>query len=209
MHVLLSETQKWNVDRDEIDLRGQTVKDPSETPLGRVQDLIIDTDSAQVAGVELGDGARFWLRDLRVDEEGTLYAHMPSEASTEHLKNTRPLTDFDQSVHQPEPDQAPSAPKSTLENAGYIRDFRSHFDEHVRRGTTSFTRFEPAYRFGFAMARKPHFQNRSFKDVEERLRDQYQADYPDHDFDEFRRAIEYGYTRYAGAPDAPTPQEAS
>jgi stress response protein YsnF/sporulation protein YlmC with PRC-barrel domain len=68
MHVESHRKNKWIFDHRNEDLRGWRVRDARGEPLGRVADLLVDPESAQISEVTLEDGRQLSAHDLRIGE---------------------------------------------------------------------------------------------------------------------------------------------
>ncbi len=64
----LSRLPSWELDHREEDVRGWPLQDESGKTLGRVADLIVDTDTRYVAQVVLSDGRRFPAHDVYIGD---------------------------------------------------------------------------------------------------------------------------------------------
>lgn len=65
----LSRLPSWELDHTEEDVRGWPLRDEAGTVLGKVSDLIVDTDTRYVAQVLLSDGRRFPAHDVYIGDD--------------------------------------------------------------------------------------------------------------------------------------------
>jgi hypothetical protein len=78
-------------------------------------------------------------------------------------------------------------------------DFRKNFEDHYAGPGRDFEEFAPLYEYGFRMADDPDFRGRTFRDVEEELKDHYLRHHPHGEWDRVRDAILYGWETGGGA----------
>ncbi len=64
----LSQLPSWELDHPDEDVRGWLMLDESGKTLGRVSDLIVDTDTRYVAQVVLTDGRKFPAYDVYIED---------------------------------------------------------------------------------------------------------------------------------------------
>ena len=65
-HQLLSQTEDWELENDDQDLRGRTVVDEQGQRLGTVNDMIVDTDTESIDRIVLDDGSEIDVRSVTV-----------------------------------------------------------------------------------------------------------------------------------------------
>ncbi len=80
-HILLSETDEWQLVHDEQDLRGRDLLDPNGLRLGEVADMVINTHDSRVDEVILTDGTRYPAADLDIEDQA-VYLRGASTAAT-------------------------------------------------------------------------------------------------------------------------------
>jgi uncharacterized protein (TIGR02271 family) len=66
--VELSRSEEWELENDSQDIRGWEVVDESGQSLGRVEDLIIDTDEERVTSLRLDSGREVPASSVQIDE---------------------------------------------------------------------------------------------------------------------------------------------
>jgi len=62
----LSHLGDWKLSDDSQDIRGRVVRSPDGTELGKVQELVADTDTQLVDVAVLDTGAEYPVRDLEI-----------------------------------------------------------------------------------------------------------------------------------------------
>lgn len=104
MQANLSELRSWKLDNDKDDIRGWALRDGKGRPLGRVAELVVDTDQKHVTEVVLGDGRRLPAHDIAVGDH--VLVMQPSEPIREESTPPRRETE----VTRQESDTARAAP---------------------------------------------------------------------------------------------------
>jgi hypothetical protein len=77
-------------------------------------------------------------------------------------------------------------------------DFKRDFDTFHAANGANYGEFAPCYEFGYRMAEKPEYRERSFHDVEPELKHAYMAGHPNSDWDKISSAVLYGWERAGG-----------
>jgi uncharacterized protein (TIGR02271 family) len=65
----LSQLDDWVLENKDQDIRGRTVKDESGTPIGKVDEMIVNTDTGYVDAIVLEDGAEIPTSDIRIEND--------------------------------------------------------------------------------------------------------------------------------------------
>lgn len=68
MQGTLSKLNSWELDRQSEDIRGWAIRDLQGRSLGRVAELVVDTDDKHVTEVVLGDGRRLPAHDIGIGD---------------------------------------------------------------------------------------------------------------------------------------------
>jgi hypothetical protein len=80
----------------------------------------------------------------------------------------------------------------------YATDFRRDYEQNYASSGMRYEDYEPAYKYGYTMARDPRYQGRSWSDVEPDLTRDYAARYPQSTWERTKNAVRYGWDRVAG-----------
>lgn len=180
--VLLSNTDDWELKFDEQDVRGHKAYDASGDEVGRVDDMIVDTEARRVTAIRLDDGREFPAREIAI-ADGAVYL---SKEVPDDIAVTV-YDDYGQVIER------------EVVGAGDYDDHVSVFKEHY--GTTyagtgrDYAHYDPAYRYGFESAGLDSYRDRDYNEVETDLKGRYTERHPNRDFSEDREAIRYGYAR--------------
>lgn len=68
----LSETDDWQLEHDNQDIRGWTVQDSTGNEVGRVSELIASTENERVESIRLDTGEEFPARSIEL-HDGVVY----------------------------------------------------------------------------------------------------------------------------------------
>lgn len=71
--------------------------------------------------------------------------------------------------------------------------FRSHASSTYDVEATEYARYEPAYRYGYRMARDPRFEGHAYAEAEQDLMAGFTEHYPKHAVADYGDAVRYGY----------------
>lgn len=67
-HIRLRDTDEYELRHEEQDVRGWVVRDATGKSIGRVEDMIVDTDEERVASLVLNDGTSIPASDIFIGE---------------------------------------------------------------------------------------------------------------------------------------------
>ena len=187
-YVRLSHTDDWKLVHSDQDIRNRKVADATGHPIGRVDDLVIDTDRELIAEIILEDGTRYPAEALRLDGD-TVY--VSTFVASGRDGETRVADDYDRvdSLHTRRltDDDAPT------ERSG----FRSHYDATYAESGIEYERMQPAYDFGAEIGRDQKFAGRGYQDVERDIRSLYESRFADtqatQPYTDVDQAIRHGY----------------
>lgn len=95
-HILLSETDEWQLSDDHQDIRGHDLLDASGLRLGQISDMVVDTSAKRVDEVILTDGKRYPAADLDIEDDvvylrgaGSMVVRTPYESTAVPATGTR------------------------------------------------------------------------------------------------------------------------
>lgn len=80
----------------------------------------------------------------------------------------------------------------------YSTEWRQHYTANFADTGVTYEECAPAYEFGRRMGTNEQYQNRSFNDVEPRLREEYERKYPGSAWSKIKSAVRYGWDRVTG-----------
>ncbi len=84
--ISINENDDWQVEHDRQDIRGWTVQDSSGKTIGRVRDLIADTDSGVVETIVLDNGEEFPANTVDVGYDDEI-VHLASAHAARHAQD--------------------------------------------------------------------------------------------------------------------------
>jgi uncharacterized protein (TIGR02271 family) len=80
----------------------------------------------------------------------------------------------------------------------YRSEFRRDYERNYASSGVPYEEMEPAYDYGYTMARDPRYQGRSWSDVESDLQTDYARTHPGSTWDRMKNSIRYGWDRVTG-----------
>ena len=101
--------------------------------------------------------------------------------------------------HRP-PDRGRSrgSAKARADN-DYTSDFRRDYEtRYGNRPGVPYETMAPAYDYGYRSASDPRYQGRSWSDVENDLRTDYERNYPNSAWEKTKDAVRYGWEKVTG-----------
>ena len=214
-HVLLSDTDDWQLVHDEQDLRGRDLLDAGGLRIGQIADMVINTETEHIDEVVLTDGARYPAADLDIEDEAVYLRGAATVAGRtafpyEGVRRTDPISGADtvyteRTISGTSPEVPPATP-ATISGADardYVRsspldsdaEYESHYGTEYAATGNPFSFYRPAYRFGTEMSLDQGYLGTSFDDVETSLRERWMTAFPGQRYDDYRGAIRYGFER--------------
>lgn len=121
-HEQLSKLSKWELVQPEQDIRGWEVHDRNGQKIGRVDDLLVSTDTELVEVVRLEDGQEFPTRDIEIGNRVV------------YLKGQRPKTQGDDEPVVKVYDDARVRPRDTTGTSGTAGTTRGDRRDHDTTG---------------------------------------------------------------------------
>ena len=180
--IQLSNTDDWKLKFDDQDVRGYDALDADGNRVGAVRDMIVDTDEERVDAVLLEDGTEYPARDLSIGD-GVVYltSIVPGDEARAYDD------DYGHVVR--------GAAAGAGSYDAFADDFRTHHRETFGATGRDFGYYEPAYRYGYDMARDDRFRNRDFADAEADLRRGYAERHDESLWEETKDAVRGAYDR--------------
>ena len=174
-HHTLSEAQDWRLVHPQQDIRGWKVKSDNNKLLGKIKDLIFDSDTNRVETVVLDDGEKYPARDIRIGD-GEAYLRETGVGNSESASSK------DIEVRQ----SGPSFDESE-------DTFRTHHVKHYEGEGVPYHAMAPAYRHGWEFGTQEQHQSSSYEDLESQMKRAFKEKHPLRTFDEAERAIRHGF----------------
>lgn len=181
--ITLSNTGSWDLKFDEQDVRGFDALDAEGNRIGKVDNMIVNTDEKRVDAIVLEDGTEYPARDMSIGD-GVVYLTtiLPEDVA-------KTVTVYDNYGHVIEREYVDEA-----DFESYADDFQSHYATAFADTEHDYDQYDPAYRYGYEAAYEDNYRDRPYSDVESDLERDYTSRYPNSDFDEVRSAVRYGYS---------------
>ncbi|MEM5384441.1 hypothetical protein VSR68_12690 [Paraburkholderia phymatum] len=80
----------------------------------------------------------------------------------------------------------------------YEEDFRAHYDAQYADEGLRFDEYVPAYHHGASMARETRYHDRQWEEIEPEVREHWERDRPEGNWERFKAAVRHGWDRVTG-----------
>ncbi len=185
--VPLSDSSDWQLKFDEQDVRGFRALDADGHEVGRVGQMIVNTDEERVDAVVLEDGTEYPARDLSIGD-GVVYLTAPVDEDA-----GASVTVFDDYGHVVRREEV-----GDLDANQYADAFRQHWQATYGTTGDAYDDYAPAYGYGYESARGDAYRDRDYDAAEADLERDYAQRYPGRPYSRDREAVRYGYGRARG-----------
>lgn len=180
--ISLSDTGDWKLEfPDDQDVRGFRAVDANGSPVGTVDNMIVNTEEERVDAIVLEDGTEYPARDISIGDGVVYLTTVVGDDVDEEVR----VYDDGKVVQRVDVDDA--------DYDAHVDAFQTHHASSY--GAGSYDDYAPAYRYGYETAHDDDYRNRAYVDAEDDLRTGYGTAYADRDYDADRDAVRYGYTR--------------
>ena len=190
--ISINRSDDWHVEHDRQDIRGWAVHDAAGKRVGRVRDLVADTDSKLVETVVLDDNEEYPARDIEISYddkvvylEGTHAAEREEEGA-----EAEPVVKAysDAGVRRREAGAATGF-------AAHEPVFREHYRETYTEGEHEYGQFHPAYRLGYDYGVDQEHRGRDWGDVKDRVRRDYEQRHGEGTWTRVKDAARHAFER--------------
>lgn len=207
----LSDLSDWHLVHPEQDIRGWIVQDSSGVTIGRVDDLLVDTDNQLVESIRLDNGDEYPARNIEIGDKviHVRGVEILTSETTEPVVRTYTETRV---RHADTAETGSTAGTSSADTPltsatsgtplmpipGYDRyaaSFRSHYDATYGSSGQGFNLYEPAYRFGYEAGTSERYRGQEYRDVEPELRREYEREHGTGVWDRIKDAVKYAFQR--------------
>lgn len=172
---MLRKDDPW-ISTTEPDVRGWSVKDHDGRPLGRVEDVYVNSESGSVDSIVVASGRVVPAHALQIHRD-YLSADIPMADDSPYVEHTEPI----------------QAKTGTPAPGSFEARFLSHFDSAYGDHTSGFADYLPAYQFGRRKAVGARLFGVSFSQAEQHLRALYELRFPSKSYDDSREAVRFGF----------------
>ncbi|MFW5972634.1 MAG: PRC-barrel domain-containing protein [Bacteroidota bacterium] len=194
-HAPLSKLHDYELVHPEQDIRGWEVKDATGTSIGRVDDLLVSTDTELVEVIRLEDGQEYPAREIEIGDRAV------------HLRRKK-----DPTVGETEPvvkvydnarvrrRQGTTGATGTTAAAGagvaaYDDDFRSHYQTTYASSGNDYAYYQPAYHHGYTYATRDEYRSRDWNTAEPEMRRSYEEEHGRGTWDKVKDAARHAFDR--------------
>lgn len=188
-HVPLSKTDDWKLEHKDQDVRGWEVRDANDRKIGKVDDMMVNTDTQYVDQIRLEDGTTYPARDIHIGDR-VVYVEGVA-AGAEGVQPVVKMYDDYGRVQRSES----AAAAGTAATADYDDAYREHYNTTYGDLGHDYDVYEPAYRHGHESALDKRYEGRAYEDVETDLNRSYTERYPESRYDQVKDAVRHGYER--------------
>lgn len=77
-------------------------------------------------------------------------------------------------------------------------DFRAHYEARYAAQGAPYTEFDPAYRYGHALAADPRYEGRGWDEIEPRARSEWEQRHPQSAWEQFKSAAQHAWEQATG-----------
>lgn len=198
--ISINKSDDWHVEHDRQDIRGWEVQDASGKKVGRVRDLIANTDSGLVEAIVLDNNEEHPASTIDIGY-GDKIVHLASTHAAEHVKER--------------PESAPQAYGDARirewkhgEGKGFARtepSFRAHYRETYGDSDREYGDYHGAYRMGYDYGIDERYKGREWDAVEGDLRKDYERRHGERTWDRGKEAARYAFTQARSATSTAPP----
>lgn len=184
----INKNDEWHVAHDRQDIRGWVVRDASGKTVGRVRDLIADTDSGLVESVLLDNGEEIPASTIEIGY-GDKIVYLASAHAARHVKEggeTASEAYRDTRIRQREHGEA----------KGFARHeptFREHYRATYGEGEREYGQYHGAYRIGYDYGTDAGYQNRDWDAIEGEIRKDYETRHGEGTWDRVKEAARHAF----------------
>ncbi len=187
-HARLSQLTDWHLVHPEQDVRGWPVQDASGTSIGRVDDLLVSTDTELVEVIRLDDGQEFAAKDIDLGDRVVIVRGAHAETAGTKFTGDSVVKVYGEAKVQ----QRKDLPEGY---ATYRNDFHTHYNSQYGSSGQDFPFYEPAYQYGYAGAFNDDYANRDYNALEPTFRSDYERQHGEGTWDRMKDAVKHGYER--------------
>lgn len=202
-HAPLSKLHDYELVHPEQDIRGWDVIDASGSKVGRVDDLLVSTDTELVELIRLSNGEEYPAREIEI---GDRVVHLRRNRAT-GTGDSEPVVKVydDARVRRTQGETgAAGAAGATAAGTGartgadydaHRDDFRGHYKSHYGSAGNDYDYYEPAYRHGYSYASNDAYKGRDWNTVEPEMRRSYEERHGTGTWDKVKDAARHAFDR--------------
>lgn len=195
----INKNDDWHVEHDRQDIRGWVVHDASGKTVGRVHDLIADTDSGLVESIVLDTGAEFPTSIIEIGY-GDKVVHLASTHAAQHVKEggeTVAEAYRDARIRRREHGE-------TKGFARYEPTFREHYNATYGDGEREYGQYHGAYRMGYDYGTDARYKDREWDAVHGEIRQNYESRHGEGAWDRVKDAARHAFAKARSSTSSDT-----
>ena len=186
---VLSETSDWELVHDRQDIRGWPVHDASGTEIGRVAELIANTDSELVESIVLDNGREYPARDIELGDR-IVYAEGGRAASTDADPVVKKYDNARIGRHKA---AATTGTTTATAYADHEDAYRRHYTNTFADSGESYDYYKPAYRWGHTYGTNPDYSDRDYAALEPEMRRGYEEKHGTGTWERVKDAVRHAF----------------
>lgn len=183
--ISISKSDDWHVEHDRQDVRGWEVRDADGHGVGRVRDLIADTDTALVDTLVLDDGREVPAADVEIGyDDKVVYTGLPTADKS--------------AVESAKYEDARIRERKEGETTGFAAhepSFREHYRESYADSDREYSHYHPAYRIGYDYGTDDTHHGSDWDAVRGDVRSDYEKRHGEGTWDRVKDAARHAFER--------------
>lgn len=188
--ISINESDDWHVEHDQQDIRGWVVHDASGQTIGRVEDLIADTDSGVVETLVLDTGEELPADAIDVGYDDKV-VYLASAHAAGHMKEGK---DSAANAYR----DTPIRRREHGEGKGFARHeptFREHYRTTYGDGEREYGQYRDAYRMGYDYGTDTRYKDREWEAVHGEIRKDYETQHGEGTWNRVKDAVRHAFTK--------------
>lgn len=190
--ISINQSDDWHVQHDRQDIRGWAVYDGSGERVGRVRDLVADTDSELVETVVLDNNEEYPAGDIEIGyDDKVVYLEGVHHAEREEEgAEAEPVVKAygDARIREREAGEAKGF-------AAHEPTFREHYRETYAEEEGDYGHFHPAYRVGYDYGTDTDHEGHDWDDVKGQVKSDYEKHHGEGTWDRVKDAARHAFER--------------
>lgn len=190
--ISINQSGDWHVEHDRQDIRGWAVYDASGERVGRVRDLVADTNSELVETVVLDNNEEYPARDIEIgyDDKVVYLEGVHATERKEEGAESEPVVKAygDARVRE----------RKAGETAGFAAHepaYRKHYRETYTEGEREYGHYHPAYRVGYDYGTSEQYKGRDWDALKGDVRSDYEKHHGEGTWDRVKDAARHAFER--------------
>jgi hypothetical protein len=181
----LASNSDWELTNDEQDIRGWEVRDGDNKRLGKVTQMLMNTETEMVDIIRLDTGREIAAADVHIGKD-VVYCDVKDVSKLLAVVSVVKMHDGYWRITRRVILHDPAF-------TGYERAFRSHYNNNFATTGWVYEFYLPGYRFGYTLASEAANASKTYEQVEPHAKADFISRHGDIEYSGHREAIRYGY----------------